>query len=342
MKKEIFSKTGARVGITISLLATAFSPIMATPVYADVPPSYIVGEAQTEENRQPVKVEEAQAIIAKFHGFDREGNQTITMEEIERAIRLSKALNEYLYDPLKFTNARSSEVINLDINAIYDYYVRAYEAGTDQDLEYFFKNTLPEKPAIDAYITFVSGTLSNNLKKELCTRVSEVISSEGRTITTAPRIIINDKEIYCLVEVDGHLEKLCFVGDGIQEIKDICQSLDQTYNLAINNISGASLEHDNTFMYNGIDSITNESAWLSLPEDAKRDKLEEGIALYRTLQIHTNYELRSNDPITLHPLTEEEKQELRNLAYNEDQIMRAGKKEVILDKMINKMLQKLN
>lgn len=331
-------KAMATTTLTILCLTTAM-PITA---HADVPPSYITGDLQTTEDRTEIKNEETQAIIAKFNGFDQNGYQTITMEEIEKAIRLSDALNAYLYDPLKFTNARSSEVINLDINEIYDYYVRAYQAGTKQDEEYFYKNTLPYKPAIDAYITFVCGTVSNNIKGNISYRLCEVIDSEGRKVTSSPKIIVNNHEIYALVEVEGCLEKYCLVGDGSEEVRKTCLSLDNIYNMAINSISGASQEHDNTFMYNGIDSITNESAWLSLPDEEKKSKLEESIAIYRNLLVQENYELICANPTTLEPLTQEEQKELRNLAYAEDQIASAGKKEVSFEKVYNKILKKLN
>lgn len=336
-------KTGAKKALAvISLTAICATVAAPTIAYADVPAAYIIGYLQTEEDRTKVKTEEAQQIIKKFYGFDQNGYQTITMEEIEKAIRLSNALNGYFFDAVKFTNARSSEVINLDVNEIYDYYVEAYEAGTDQDMEYFYKNMLPYKPAIDAYITFASGTVSNNIKRVMANRITEVISSEGHTVTTAPVIIAGDQELYALVEVDGQLQKITLRGDGSEEVLSTCTTLDGIYNCAIANISGVAEEHDNSFMYNGIDTITDESAWLSLPDEEKQATIANGIAVYNNLLVQENYELTSEDPTASSSLTRSEKRELSDMGYDKDQIASAVKKEAKCEKVINKVLKKLN
>lgn len=347
MKKSNFTaqsfKTGAKKALAVTTLTLLCATVAApTIAYADVPADCIIGDLQTEEDRTKIKTEETQQIIKKFYGFDKNGYQTITMDEIEKAIRLSNALNGYFFDTIKFTNARSSEVIDLNINDIYDYYVEAYEAGTKQDMEYFYKNTLPYKPAIDAYITFACGTVSNNIKKTMASRLTEVISSEGHKVTATPVIVANSQELYALIEVDGQLQKIVLQGDGCEEVLSTCTRLDGIYNCALANISGNSESHDNSFMYNGIDTITDESAWLSLPDEEKQATLANGIAVYNNLLVHENYELTSEDPTASSSLTRSERKELRNMAYDEDQIASAVKKEAKFEKIINKALKKLN
>lgn len=340
-KKALNLRTGAKIAATVTTLVAAF---MLTPTVAnaEVPSDCIIGDLETTEDRTRTKIADSKEIIYLFDGFDRYGNQTITMDEIEKAIELSDILSNFFNDPVEYTNTKPSEVTNLDINSIYNYYLEVRDSSNPEDMYYFCINNLPNKPAIDAYITFSYGTVSNNIKKNLATQVEQIFTDLGYKITAESEVVCKKDEMYILVETNGRLQKVILSGDGYQELRDTCYSLDTTYQKAICNIAGTKKEHDDSFMYNGIDTISNESAWLSLPDDIKKSMLNGAILINDKLASLEYYEYDLDYPTNKKYLTRKEKDELRDMGYDKDEVTRAIKKDLTLKKVVNKNLTKTN
>lgn len=342
--KEKLSKknvvTGAKKVAATTTLVVALVASISTTAYAEVPSVNIIGDLQYTEDRTEVKRDDYRDIQRNFYGYDRYGNPTITTDEVRKSIELSNLLNGFYFDPVEYTNTRKSEVLNLNIDKLYENYLIAFSTNNDQDKYYYCLNNLTNKPAIDANITFSCGTIANYIKTSLGNRINSVIASEGYKITADPQVVISDTSIYVLVEVKGQLQKIELEGDICTEIINLYQTLNSTYTTALNNIGGYSNQYENSFAYNGIDIVSKESAWLSLPDEVKKENLLAGVELYETLETPEKLEIISNNPDEYENLTRAERKELRNLGYDADQVSDAIKRTATLNKVLPKSLSK--
>jgi hypothetical protein len=159
---QIDYKTGAKKAAKIVTIVTALA-VLPTVATAAVPAENIIGDAQVAEDRSVIKTTDARDITKEFYGFNKYGNQTITMDEVRKAIELSDILNGYFFDPVLYTNTTKEEVLSLDIDKLYEEYIIARYNDQDRTAE-FCQRHLEDKPAIDAYVTFVCGTVSNNIQ----------------------------------------------------------------------------------------------------------------------------------------------------------------------------------
>jgi hypothetical protein len=244
------------------------------------------------------------------------------MDEVRKAIELSDILNGYFFDPVLYTNTTKEEVLSLDIDKLYEEYIIARYNDQDRTAE-FCQRHLEDKPAIDAYVTFVCGTVSNNIQASVADSVNAVITTEGFNMTANPKVIIENNTLYVILEVEGQTQLVELTGEYAADIVNICSALNYHYYTAINNLGGRSNEYENTFAYNGINSETGESVWLSFPDETKQTNLETGIAIYEQLMDSENFEITSQDPMFRRELTREEKQMLRSQGYDKEQIRNA-------------------
>lgn len=299
-------KTGAKRAVaTLSLVAVLAGVLMPT-AHAEVLADNIIGDFDVEEDRSEIKTNDMISIIEKFKGADEEGNAYVNLEDVEKAVELSDALNSFFFDPIAYTNTKASEVVSLDINGLHTAYKAAKDSKDEANIANFCNSNLTNKPAIDAFVTFGSGNVAENIKFGVANKVCEILINKGYNITFGPIVIANETELYCLAEINGELKRIQLQGETCDNIRNTCFYLENTYNLAISTISGSE-GHDLSFMYNGIEVTTNESAWLSLPDDDKKDMVKAGLKLCKTLtepETYTLTEAASNDSVAL---TDEEK-----------------------------------
>lgn len=333
------SSTGAKKVAATLAITMALSVVAAPAVYASVPAGNIVGDAQVTEDRTEIKIDDAQDIHKGFYGFDRYGNQTITMADIKKAIELSDILNGYYFDAVNYTNTTKEEVLELDVDKMYEKYIIARYGKKDRTAEFCAKN-LENKPAIDAYITFSCGTVSNNIKQVVGQKVNEVISSEGFRMTQSPRVIITNTSLYVAVEVQGQTQLIELNGEAVDEIIYMCNSLDNHYNIALNNIAGYSDYYENTLAYNGVDQTTSHSAWLSLPDSEKQEEILAAITTYENLDSDTYYEIICEDTDEATRLSKYEQELLRDLGYDRVQVRNAVKRDAVLQEVLQIRLSK--
>ena len=310
--KEKFStldiKTGAKKATTtIALIVALTVPaavLTTTTAYASVPAADIVGDLEYSKDRSYIKENEYQDIVDYFNGYDKKGNAYVTSDSIKKAIELSDLLNGYYFDPLYYTNTTKDEVIDLDIDRIYERYTET------NNIVKFCNNNLENKPAIDAYITFACGNAANNIKSAIANRVYNVLLSEGRTINEYPSVYITDTEIFAVTKVNNVLQKIELSGDAVSEIVYLYNALNDRYEKAINNIGGYSNRYDDSFAYNGVNSKdkskNKESVWLSLPDDVKKTDLTNAITLVENLDFQENYTLECEDIYYKEDLTRSE------------------------------------
>ncbi|MGN1372117.1 MAG: hypothetical protein ACI4XM_07590 [Candidatus Coprovivens sp.] len=336
---QIDYKTGAQKVARSATLVVALMLAGTSVAYASVPAQNIIGDAQISTDRTQIKMTDAQDIRRAFYGFNKYGNQTITMDEIRKAIELSDTLNSYYFDVLDYTNTTKNEVLSLDVDKMYDEYLIAKYGQVDKTTQFCQKH-LEDKPALDAYITFACGTVANNLEKSIATKMNSVIESEGRKTTSSPKTIINNGNLYVIVEVEGQTQLIELTGIATADLVSLITNLHYHTDTAVNNIAGASPTYENTFAYNGVEMNTNESVWLSFPDEQKQERIENGIQLYELLEDGYGYEITSEDPIFSRELTKEEKEMLRSLGYDQIQTNNAVRKEALLNKVLEQTYTK--
>ena len=342
--KEKFStldiKTGAKKATTTLALIVALTVpatvLTTTTAYASVPAANIVGDLEYQKDRSHIKEDEYQDIVDYFNGYDKKGNAYVTTDTIKKAIELSDLLNGYYFDPLYYTNTTKDEVVDLDINRIYERYTET------NNIVKFCNNNLENKPAIDAYITFACGNAANNIKSAIANRVYSQLLVEGRYINEYPSVYITDTEIFAVAKVNNVLQKIEISGDAVIEIIDLYNALNDRYEKALNNIGGYSNRYDDSFAYNGVNSKdkskNKESVWLSLPDDVKKADITKSLALVEELNIMENYTFDCEDMYYKEDLSRSEERELRDLGYSNKEVTKGIKREATLNKVINKTL----
>lgn len=322
-KKNILTGA-AKVASTTTLIAALLVAAPST-AYASVPAENIIGDAQYSYDRSGIKAQDAQDIMNYFGGTDRYGNPNVTNDEIRKAIELSDILNTYYFSPLYYTNTTKNEVIGLDIDDIYSDYQNASNRG-GKSYERFCNESLESKPAIDAYTLFACGTVSQNIKNQIAARIFSIVSSEYGNVTAYPTVYVNADEVYVLIGINGQLQKIALYGDLVESIKASCQSLDYRYSTGINNIGGYSSNYESSFAYNGIDSVSLDSAWLSLGDDYRKNDLRTALDLSDQLSVAESYEVTMEQADSTTSLSRAERDALVAMGYDYNIVNNATKR----------------
>lgn len=309
--------TGAKRALATLAITTVMGLSLTNTAHAAVPASNILGDAQVGyQTRIEIKQDDAQDIHEHFCSYDYYGNPIVDTEAIREAIELSDALNGYYYDELYFTNTNKEEVLGLDISDLHDDYTYAEYRGRE---ERFCRDNMGSKPAIDAYITFSCGTVANGIKEELSQLVCRILVDEGYQITSTPRLTINNNKLYAVVGLNTGLRVIEITGEQVPEIITTITAINNSYSLALNNIAGKSNKYESSFAYNGVDMYTNESVWLSLPDDAKKANLTSALTIYESLANDRGVILECSNPLDLDRPSRAERTMLQNLGYTSTQ-----------------------
>lgn len=319
--------TGAAKIATATTLIAALMVGAPTVAYADVPASDIIADADAWGDRAAIKAQDGTDVRNYFEGYNKYGESYVTDDEIRKAIELSTALNTYYLSPLYYTNTTKEEVLSLDVDDLYGDYT--YAVSRDRSRK-FLDNNLSNKPAIDAYTLFACGTVSRNLKNGLASTVYGIIVSEYGNAVSYPNIVINSNEAYAIFTINGTIQKVNLYGDLVDSIKASCVSLDTRYNTGLNNLSGYSNTYENSFAYNGVDTYTGESVWLSFPDDERKSDLTTALDLSSVMTDANNYETSIDAPSSATALSDYEKEELRKMGYSYDSLRYATERNAYL------------
>lgn len=271
-KWNIIKTTGA---------AFVLASMLATPVYAYVPQSEFIGEAEYcnthNVNRSTTKEVEAQTIENLFNNWT---ERTVTISEIEKAITLSNTLNNYYPGPTELSNTDVDEIVSVDINGLYKEYTRAVKRNREAK---FCQNHIGDLAAIDAFTLFSCRTVTNELKTSIANRIASIVASEGYKVTVWPSVEINATEAYVIIGTNCGYIRYNLQGPIIDEAKNIVSYLESQYTTAINNARGTSTLHDNAFVVNGVDPRYNTTVYLTFGDSDRKDTLTNGISIVNKL-----------------------------------------------------------
>ena len=319
VSKETLITGAKKAGKFVSVLALVTTMALANPLTAaaHVDSENIIGEEQTYEDRTEIKVNDANTINNHFLGYDNYGDRYVTPEQIAKAIELSNMLNAYNnYEINEYSNTRPSEVLNLDIDDMYNEYL----ADAKFDYKIFCQRNITLKPALDAYLNFACGTISSEIRETIEQAAFTALYNEGAYVTGYPRFTVKDNKVYCFAEVNGTVRMIDLNIDNISELGETLTNLDSRYNLCLNNIAGYTKYYPNSFAYNGIDGKTGESAWLALGDDELKANLTNSMNFAKSLEGNIAVNLDSDRSYVWTP---EDIETMRYFGFSEDQISNA-------------------
>ncbi len=294
----------AATGLVISMLFGA-----PTIAYANVPNDNITGDIMIGQDRSAQRVEEANAINAKF------SSQVMPVSTIAHALELSDVLNGYNPGPNEFSNTSYGEIMGLDLEGIYGQYQGAVTNGT---VASFCQNNMFNEAAIDAYTTFGCKTIVD----AIYARIAEIAQSQlqvgGRVLTESPRVGIDGNRIYVVLNYGGRLVKFDVTGSSVEETITLTTALMNHYYTAINNAAGYSSSYENSFAYQGAYNGGNDSAYFSAGDDDRKDEEKRGIEIYGTLTRDLSVSAAYATPD--HRVDAHSAEILRNMGYTEEMI----------------------
>ena len=319
--------TGAKKAtrfISVVALATTIALANPTTAAAYVDSENIIGEEQTYEDRTDIKRQEARDINTYFTGYDYYGNRYVTLDQVTEAIELSNVLNAYNnYEVNEYSNTRRSEVIGIDIDDMYIQYLADGRNGYNN----FCARNIGNKPAIDAFLNLSCGTVSASIKSDLEDAVYQALANEGLQISHYPKIRMYKGKMYAVARVNGFVEFVELHVDNVEELLSTCQELDYRYYLCLNNIGGYSDQYPNSFAYNGIDSETRESAWLSLGDDYLKSTLDNAVDFAHQVDNNVTASLNSS---RFFVWSQEDINAMRYFGFTEEEIQNAVKREATI------------
>ena len=318
MEKKFNLKKLIATGAVVTSLAMCALP---TEALAHVEPSDILGDEQYvemyNETRDSVKQTETEALKQYFRGYDDYGCETTTLDDVCKAKELSDLLASYDDQEFRYTNCTPSEIMNLDINGLYNEYLDAVNNGT---LYYFMMDNLTNKPAIDAYLNFAGLAVSNHIKDNLAIMIYTCVTNQGQNVTKYPTIQIRNRQIYAVLEIDGFAQVIEITGQTAKDLETSCSYLDARTNKICQNIEGSSKEYPQGIAYNGVSNATNESAYLSLPDDQYKKVIVNSAAYAESTKDFNNYEFYVEDPSIGYNLNVNEVELLYNMGYSTDMV----------------------
>lgn len=313
-KEKLFSKTGAKrvatgavigimalttlVGCTkTSALASENTDFYQADEYFEE--SILLSDEQYEEqtgiNREEKRLEDARQIFENFQGIDENGYEMNPTEDIRKAVELSYAYNEYsdalgvTYDE-KYTNASQSDIINLDVNGLYEDYIQAIDYDY---LPEYFEDNLQYKPAIDANIRLSGLPLATQAEYYTAQEVKRCLEEQGIKVDMAFGVLTFEG-IKVIVEFNGRVAILTVVGEPTIEMNELLNDIRYQTLAAINDFAGGDTvdeDYCGPLSYNGVNKNTDESMYFSLPDDEFKEKITmatdyvEGIRDGQTLDI---------------------------------------------------------
>lgn len=293
MKKEN-RKLNLKKGIASIALATSLIftgvPSVAS---AAVNPENIVKDEHYVEDRTAIRYDEMQT-INEFFSID------VKVDTVEKAIILSDVINSYYPGPNMYSNTTCEEVLTIDIDAIYEEYLLAEENGT---VELFAAKHLMDMAAIDAYTTLGCRVVNNEINRSIINTVGSLCYNSGFNHSRM-EIFIGSENPFVLLKVENGYIKVNLDGEYVENLSRISNVLDRKYRNAVYDIGGFVTNQEraidanrtfpdfNAFSYNGVDTATGKSAWLSAGDDDRKAMMTNAIEATKEIVNGENVELQ--------------------------------------------------
>ena len=279
------NKTGAKFlkkGAAFLLAGTIMFGTGAQVAEAAVHPSIII-QAQEDEVKSQREYD-VKCIQQHLASKDYNGDNIFDNERIRECIALSNILNAYDPDFYTFTNTTPNEVLRLEVEGMFESFMRAENSNNPDEFNNFINENLNNKPAIDATIQLSTGVISADIKAKIGEIIAVKILSTGATITEYPYVVVDNNNIYVIAGINGTRQIFTVDGMSIPGVYETVKDLDDRYHMVIDNLRGDSDEFPNALTYNGVNQYTGESVWLSLGDDDIKSIMETGMTISEDLK----------------------------------------------------------
>lgn len=317
MERKTMAKKARYIRNTGLALTTALGISIsgALEVNACIYPETIIIEQNETQDILNRKLSEADIIDGKFTSTVYE---TIDPAIIEHAICLSDALNEYLPSPSKYSNTTLQEIINCDIESIYQEYSLINQED-QESLQDFCEKYKEQQAAIDGVTLFGYRVVSSAIKQDLGYAVEQYFKDfNSSDLIESPKVIMSNQP-YIIYNYGTHMFKVLLAGQGIEEIKKIYTTLDEQYQMVYDLISGHKKEYSDSFIYQGADPTNTWSVYLSSGNDNRKNMLYDGLVTIGKIN-NNKYEFEINTAPYNDELSNESIEELIELGYNIEEI----------------------
>lgn len=286
----------------------------ATPVYAHVDDTTIIGDINVAEDRTATRVAEAEAIDRLFSN---QTNRVINVETVEHALELSDVLNGFNPGPNEYSNTSYNEIANFDLDGKYFEYIGEANRG---NVDQFCANNMTNEAVIDAYTLFGCETVKNGLLAQLSNIAQSRLNVNNRSLSSVPHVGYTDNGVFLVFNYQGQMIKVDLVGNTVDEVIANITDLMNHYNIAMDNMAGRNNEYENSFAYQGAYTGGTDSAYFSAGDDYRKEDIRRSIDLYYRLQDTNALEINAYFAKDDRSLTPESRDLLRTFGYSEQEL----------------------
>ena len=248
--------------------------------------------------------------------IDQMFTQDVTIDEVLAAIEVSDAINSYYPGPNQYINTNLEEVTSLDVLDLKDDLNRAQNRNKDKS---YCKSLRDEMAAVDAYTLFGNRTVTYNIEKLVCAKVTQLFQGYGMNVKEC-KLYIGEDYAFALVSNDKEVCKVNLTGEFFEQLKSLYLTMNGKYMMAIKDMKGIETETENSFCYNGVNVEDGQSAWLSIGDDERKAILRDGIMYLSLLEEDESIGYDCPDLYSRNKCDKSEVQMLKDLGYTKQQI----------------------
>ena len=320
MKKGKTKNTFLAMGLIVGTLLSG-----ATEANAYVNPATIRIEQQGDDSIER-KLTEAKVVEDTFTSSI---YNEVDIDTVSHAIELSDVLNAYYPSPNEYSNTTIKEIINVDIEAIYDEY-QSIDHSDEKAVASFCLGHLGDLAAIDGFTLCSERTVSSEIKRALTDKIDDKFFITGHPeLTREPEVVIDKAAIndgqqpFIIYNYETQLIKVILAGTGMREIADAYIETDTQYQYLKAFLNGTADEFSASFVSQGVDSKNEWTVFLSSGNDHRKEMLKNGIDVINKIK-SGEYSIEMDYTPYNEPIDEATKNYLLSQGYDANAVNRSG------------------
>lgn len=335
MKNKKVKNTAIAMGLIIGTVLSG-----ATQTKACVNPESIKIE---EQNGDTIARRLTEATLVE-DSFTSSIYEKLDVDTVSHAIELSNLLNSYYPSPSLYSNTTIREIINVDIEAIYDEY-KSIDPDDQERISAFCQKYLPQLAAIDGFTLCSQRTVSTEIASALVERIDEEFDIKGNpSLISEPEVIIDPIAInqgeqpFIIYTYETQLIKVILSGAGMEEINNAYITTNNEYNYLKAFLNGSVDEFSDSFVHQGVDENNEWTVYLSSGNDDRKEILQNGIDVINTIKCD-GYDIEMDFTPYQEPIDENTKNYLIAKGYNKNLVNNSGTIIAYVDSPTLKMIR---
>ncbi len=320
MKNTKTKNTFIAMGLIVGTLLSG-----ATEVEAYVNPATIKIDQQNDDTIAR-KLTEANIVEDSFTSSI---YNEIDIDTVSHAIELSDVLNSYYPSPNEYSNTTVKEIINVDINDIYNEY-ESIDHTNDSAVASFCQGHLGDLAAIDGFTVCSQRAVSSEIIRALTDKIDDNFSIKGHPdLTKEPEVVIdpiamdNGEQPFIIYNYETQLIKVMLSGTGMREIADAYIETNNEYQYLKAFLNGSADEFSASFAEQGVDANREWTVFLSSGNDNRKEMLKEGIEVINKIK-NGEYPIEMDFTPYNEPVDDATKDYLLSHGYNQQLVANSG------------------